>query len=155
MEPSLHVNGKSCSELVINTVHYVLKDGRGLRRFGLRFFTVSGPKRPTQPPPPTPTPPFQRFPLTKAMLRLCVLVAAFLYPSEIARRKRNHMCTVKKSAFELCCRLAIRRNRFNTLSGSALKKTCCSGESLFLWTQLPPARRPPEPSRSWHAGLES
>lgn len=55
MEPSLHVNGKSCSELVINTVHYVLKDGRGLRRFGLRFFTVSGPKRPTQPllqPPP-------------------------------------------------------------------------------------------------------
>lgn len=87
----------------------------------------------------------RRPPLTKAMPHLCVLVAAFLYPSKIARCKRNHMCTVKAGAFELCCRLAIRRNHFNTLSGSALKKTRRSSESLFLWTQLAPARRPPEP----------
>lgn len=158
MELSLHVNGESCSEFVINTLHYFLRDGRGQRRFGLRFFTVSGPGRPPTSLPPTS---FWRLPLTKAMLRLCVLVATFLYPSEIAWRKRNHMCTVKAGAFELCCRLAIRRNRFNTLSGSALKKTCCSGKSLFLWIKLPLHAGPLSRGRSrcrswsWHSGLES
>lgn len=64
------------------------------------------------------------------MLRLCVLVATFLYP-QIAARKRNHMFTVKVGPFELRCRLAIRRNHFNMLSGSTLKKRCCVESSSF------------------------
>lgn len=143
MELSLHVNGKSCSQFVINTLHYVQRDGRGRRRFGLRSFTVFGrghPSPASQNRPSTPLP--RRLPLTKAMLRLCVLVAAFLYLFEIARCKRNHMCTVKAGAFELCCRLAIRRDRFNTLSGSALKKIRCSARASSSGPSSPRIQAP-------------
>ncbi len=125
--------------LVINTTNSIRethKDKR-YRQTGLCFFTVR-----VQAP--------QWLTLTKAMLRLCVLVATFLYP-QIAVHKRNHMFTVKVGPFELCCRLAIRRNHFNMLSGSTLKKHCCVERSSFGhgFSHRPPQAKVQVGMRSW------